>query len=173
MKPTYELILVIYEDEHKAVEVLHALKDFQHEGRVRLFNAAILEKDHAGKTHIHETQDVSTGKGALFGAIVGGLIGLIGGPGGAIVGAAAGAATGGVTADRLDMGFSDDFLRQLKSSLKPGNSALFVLLELEWVERTLAALKPFGGKLLRNALKSDLAARMAGEAADTGQPAEK
>ncbi|HEX7976004.1 MAG TPA: DUF1269 domain-containing protein [Anaerolineales bacterium] len=161
MKPTYELVLLLFDDEHRAVEVLHTLKDVERQGRARLFNAAILEKDPAGKTHVHETQDVSAGKGALFGAIVGGLIGLLGGPGGAIVGAAAGAATGGVAADRLDMGFSDDFMHQLEESLKPGSSAFVALLEPEWAERTLAEMQPLGGRMLRHALKSDLAARLA------------
>jgi uncharacterized membrane protein len=52
---------------------------------IRLLNAAVLTKDEKGKVSVGETQDVGTGRGAIFGAIVGGLVGLLGGPAGVIV----------------------------------------------------------------------------------------
>ena len=92
MVGTLELIVAAFNGEQKAGEVLKTLKQLQKEEIVFLVNAAVMTKDEKGKVSLKETQDVGTGKGAIFGAIAGGLLGLIGGPAGVVVGAAAGAA---------------------------------------------------------------------------------
>ena len=116
----------------------------------------MLRKGEHGITSIHETQDIHAGQGAIFGAIVGGLIGLFGGPAGVIVGAAAGAATGGVAADRIDMGFPDGTLDEIKQILTPNSSAILALIEHEWVDRVAAEMEEFGAELFKSALKAEI-----------------
>lgn len=156
-----ELIVAAFNDPAKADEVLKAVKKLQEEEIIRLLNAAVMVKDAGGKVSIKETEDVSAGKGALAGAIVGGLIGLLGGPVGVVVGAAAGAATGGVAAHKIDMGFPDDTLNELKESLTPNSSAILALIQHQWVDRIVEELEKAGATLFRQALKSELAAQLA------------
>jgi len=147
-----ELIVLTFNEEGKANEVLQALKQLDKEGVIKVLDAAVLIKDQDGKAFLRETEDVDAKHGALFGAIAGGLIGLLGGPAGAIVGAAAGAATGGVAAHGIDMGFPDETLKDLQRGLQPGSSAIIALVEHKWVEKVIKALAEFGGRLFRQML---------------------
>ncbi len=160
-----ELIVAAFNNPARAGEVLKTLKALQKEEIFRLLNAAIMVKDAGGSVSIQETEDVSAGRGALAGAIVGGLVGLLGGPVGVVIGAAAGAATGGVAAHKIDMGFPDDTLNELKESLTPNSSAILALIQHQWVDRVVEEMEKAGATLFRQALKDELAAQLeAGEA---------
>ena len=168
-----ELIVAAFNDEAKAGAVLKDLKGLEKDGVILLVNAAVMVKDEKGKITIKETEDVTSGKGALFGAIAGGVIGLLGGPVGVIIGAAAGAATGGVAASKIDMGFPDDSLKELESGLTPGSSAILALIQHQWVDAVVSELEKAGAKLFRQALQDELAAQLVeGEANTEEKPAE-
>jgi uncharacterized membrane protein len=64
------------------------------------------------------------------------------------------------------MGFSDDYLKDIQESLKPGSSAIIALVEHKWVERVIQELKEYEGQLFRKALKADIAAQLAMSASD-------
>ena len=155
-----ELVVAAFNTEEKAGEVLESLKKLQKEQIIFLVNAAIMTKDEKGKVSMKETQDVGAGKGALFGAIAGGLLGLIGGPVGVVVGAAAGAATGGVAANRIDMGFPDDTLKELQETLTPCSSAIVALIQHEWVDRVVEELEKEQASLFRQVLKEEIVAQL-------------
>lgn len=161
------LVVYAYNGKGKANEVLKALQELQKRKVFTVLNAAVLVMDEDGKAKLRETEDVDAKRGALFGAIAGGLVGLLGGPAGVIVGAATGAVTGGVAAHTIDMGFSDEYLREIQESLKPGSSALIALVEHEWVERVIAELNEYEGTLFRKALKADIAAQLAASEDET------
>ncbi len=166
-----EMIIAAFDDEEKAELVLKDLKKLEKENVFKLINAAVLTKDHKGKASFKETQDVGTGKGALFGAIAGGLVGLLGGPVGVVVGAAAGAATGGVAAHKIDMGFPDDTLKELQTTLKPGTSAILALIQHEWIDRLVEELEKYNASLFRQQLKEEMLAQL--EQAEAKDEAEK
>jgi uncharacterized membrane protein len=151
-----ELLVVAFDAPRKAAEALGTLQKLRRDGLLDILNAATLVKDEAGKISLKENEDVSAPSGALFGAITGGLIGLIAGPIGAVVGAVAGAAAGGVAAHWLDMGFSDDSLQALQQALRPGSSALVVLVEQVWVEKVLTDLAEFKGQRLQQTLTDEM-----------------
>jgi uncharacterized membrane protein len=151
-----ELIFVAYHGTKRAGEVFEALIDIERENQFSLFNAAVINKDKKGKTRVKEMRDVDAWQGALAGAIFGGLIGLLGGPVGMLVGTAAGGATGSVAARKIDMGFSDKFLNEIKSSIQPSSSALLLIVEEGGVEQLMGVLKPFNGKIVRHTLRSEL-----------------
>ena len=157
METPISLVVYAYDEESKADQVLKALKELQKRRVFTVLNAAVLVMDMDGKAKLKETEDIRAGRGALFGAIAGALIGLLGGPAGVIVGAAAGAATGGMAAHQTDMGFSDEYLKEIQESLRPGSSALIALVEHEWVERVVEELREFEGALFLQALKADIA----------------
>jgi uncharacterized membrane protein len=155
-----ELIVAAFKEEHKAEEVLKTLKGLEKEEIIFLVNAAVMTKNEKGKVSLKETQDVGAGKGALFGAIAGGLIGLLGGPAGVVVGAAAGAATGGVAANKIDMGFPNDTLKEIQATLTPGSSAILALIQHEWVDRVVEELEKYNASLFRQALKEEVVSQL-------------
>ncbi|MEE8389364.1 MAG: DUF1269 domain-containing protein [Anaerolineae bacterium] len=168
METPISLLVYAYNEQDKAAQVLKALEELDKTGIIAVLNAAVLSMDKDGKVKWRETEDVDAKRGAIFGAIAGGLVGLLGGPAGVIVGAAAGAATGGVAAHKIDMGFSDEYLKEIQSSLKPDSSAIIALVEHEWVEKVIQELEEFEGQLFRQALKADIAAQLAVSDSDEG-----
>jgi len=154
-----ELIVAVFAIEDKAEDVLKTLKLLEKEELINLVNAAVLTKDKNGKVTLKELQDVSAGKGALFGAIAGGMIGLLGGPIGVFVGAAAGAATGGVAANKIDMGFPNDTLKDLQKTLTPESSAIVSLIQHEWVDRVVIELEKFDAALFRQSIDDEITSR--------------
>jgi uncharacterized membrane protein len=169
--PPFELIVAAFDNSGQAAEALASLRELQREGLVGIVNAAVLVKDADGKTHLRETEDVRAPGGALFGAIAGALVGLLGGPAGAIVGAAAGAATGGLAAHNLDMGFSDDMLKDIQSSLPANSSAILALISHEWVDRIIAELEALRARLYRQGLKDELLSQLPASSAPDEKPA--
>jgi uncharacterized membrane protein len=156
MDAPLELIISVYNDPQQASQVLADLKKVGGDGNFEIKNAAVLVKDAKGHVRMNESEDVSPGRGALFGAITGGLIGLLAGPAGAVAGALAGAATGGVTASVVDMGFSNDQLADLRASMPANSSALITLIEHTWVDKLVSELESRQGKLFRHEVDSDL-----------------
>jgi uncharacterized membrane protein len=70
---------------------------------------------------------------------------------GTAVGAAGGAASGALS----DVGISNDFMKDLASTLKPGSSALFVLVRKATPDKVLDELKKFEGKVLHTSLSKE------------------
>ncbi len=153
---TVELILKVFPTPGTGLELLKVIQDKEKEHQLRLVDLAALQHSQPGVTKIVETRDIKGGKGAVVGALVGGLLGLLGGPAGVLVGAATGAAAAGIAAQKMDFGFSDQFLKDINQALKPGTSAILVLVERSWVERLLDVLEPSPGKTFRHAIRSQL-----------------
>jgi uncharacterized membrane protein len=151
-----ELVVVTFDEADKADEAQRILKGLGDQGAIELRNVAVLIKEQDGKTTLRETADVDAKHGALFGAVVGGVIGLLGGPAGVVLGAAAGAVTGRVTADKIDRGFSDQYLERIQGALKPGSSALVTLVEGASVGKLAEALTDLNGQLVRQHLTDDI-----------------
>jgi uncharacterized membrane protein len=150
MDAPLELIVSIYTNPNQAGEVLRDIRRAGREGTVSVRDAAVLVKDANGRVNTAPNDDVDAGRGALFGAVVGALVGLVAGPGGAVAGAVAGAATGGVTAAIVDMGFSDEQLRELRAAMPANSSALVVLIEHTWVEHLVHDLEQRHGRIFRS-----------------------
>lgn len=161
-----ELIVGVFDSKTRAKEAFFSLKALDKQRLIRLYNAAVLEKDEHGHIHLEEKQDVTPKGGAVFGAITGALIGLLGGPVGMMVGAAAGAATGDIAARMIDLGFSDDFLNDLSDHIKPNHSILMVTIEQQWADQVVASISSYRGKMLRHALREDLADKIANSQTD-------
>ncbi len=157
---TYELLLITFSGEKIASSVLKDLTQEQKEGRLRLFNAATIARNRKGKVHLQEIGDLDTKHGSIFGAVIGGVVGLLGGPIGAVVGAAAGAVTGGLVSGKIDLGFSNQFLHEIEENLKPGSSALVVLVEKQWIDELLPVLELYQGMVLRHVVQEEIAQRL-------------
>lgn len=145
------LIVIVYPNEHQAEQVRLDFIKMQKEYLVSLEDAVIAVKKPDGKVKLHQMYNLILG-GTVGGAIWGTLIGLIFMMPffGLVVGAATGAATGALS----DFGINDDFMKRLASTLKPGNSALFVLVDSEITDKVRAALEGTGGTILQTSLST-------------------
>ncbi len=152
-RPEVELVVQVYHDRHTATGELDFVAWLQRERRINIVNAAVLVRDEDGRTSLKGTVDPDASQGHLFEAIAGGLIGLVGGSAGGAVGALEGTTgTEGLARNRLDMGFSDDFLAGLRARLQPGTSALVVLVEHESAATLREALAGEEGWALQQTL---------------------
>ncbi|HEU5441662.1 MAG TPA: DUF1269 domain-containing protein [Ktedonobacterales bacterium] len=154
-----ELVVIRYDGEQRAAQAAEALNALHRERAVDLRNVAIISRDHSGNTHIRETNDPTTGEGALLGALIGGIVGWL--KDRPIQGAALGAAGGYLAGRLLDLGFDDTTLRAIASSLTPNSSALAVAIEIRDVDATAQCLAPFRGTILRDTSVPSQAARLA------------
>jgi uncharacterized membrane protein len=154
-----QLIVVAYKNEKAADEALKSLKQAAKKKLIKIENAAVLRKDQKGKVHIKETADMGGKKGAALGGVAGAAIGAIAG---AALAAplAVGALIGGLTAKLRDSGFSDERLKKLGESLKPGSSAIVAVVEHIWVDQVKAALAQEETDMFVESLSADISEQL-------------
>ena len=151
------LVVVGYEDRFKAEEVRLGLRKLQREDLVDLEDAVVVTKDAKSKFKLHQALDPNIRekiRGGLLGLLVGML--LLSPLLGMVLGA-----RGGTVSDALeDMGIGDQFMRNLAATMKPGSSALFVLVRSAATDQVLAELRGTGGKILKTSLSHEDATRL-------------
>lgn len=145
------LIVIVYPDELQAEQVRLDFLKMQKEYLVTLEDAVIAVKKPDGKVKLHQMYNLTLG-GALSGGVWGTLIGLIflNPLLGMVVGAGAGAVAGALS----DVGINDDFMKKLASTITPGSSALFVLVDSAITDKVMAELQGTGGKILQTSLST-------------------
>jgi uncharacterized membrane protein len=143
------LVVVAFEEEHKAFELRAELLKLQKEYLIKMEDAVVVTKDPKGEVNLHQAVNL-TAAGAIGGGFWGALIGLIFlNP---LVGAAVGAGAGALSGKLADIGIEDKFMQELGASFQPGTSALFVLVKEATRDKILEKLKGFGGKVLRTSI---------------------
>ncbi|MCX4310452.1 MAG: DUF1269 domain-containing protein [Desulfovibrio sp.] len=145
------LIVIVYPTEIQAEQVRLDFLKMQKEYLVSLEDAVIAVKKPDGKVKLRQMYNLALG-GTVSGAIWGTLIGLIFMM--PFFGLVLGAATGAVAGSLSDVGINDDFMKRLASTLKPGNSALFVLVDSEITDKVRAELEGTGGTILQTSLST-------------------
>jgi len=107
---------------------------------ITLEDAAVVVRDEKGRAKVKQAHSL-VGAGALGGAFWGTLIGLLFfAP---WLGLVAGAAAGALTGKLGDIGVDDDFIKEVRDAIEPGNSALFLLARDGNVERIEQELSDF------------------------------
>ena len=98
--------------------------DLQKRELVKIEDAAVVVRNEKGRAKIKQAHSL-VGAGALGGAFWGMLIGLLFfAP---WLGLLAGAAGGALSGKLGDIGIDDDFIKEVRDAIEPGNSALFLL----------------------------------------------
>lgn len=146
------LIVVAYPSETQASEERIKFLKMQKDYLVDLEDAVVVTRKQDGKVKLHQLYNL-TATGALSGGFWGALIGLIflNPLLGLVVGAGAGAVGGALS----DVGINDNFMKQLGEKLKPGSSALFVLVDSEITDKVLAELRDSGGEVIQSSLSHE------------------
>ena len=127
------------------------------EGR-RVHTLHAFTGDSDGKMHTHTTQSPSTGGGATWGMFWGFLFGILFFVPflGMAVGAGMGALFGHLGKGTIDKQFQD----QVRDMLKPGTSALFLVVEKVTPDKATSALSKFGGTVIKTSLSDEQTSKL-------------
>jgi len=148
-----QLVAITFDDTLKAQEALLATSRLVKNNLMTLNDAAIVTKTNNGKIKINQTRDLDTGHGALAGSWWGLLAGiLLFAP---IPGVVLGAAAGGIWAKLRDVGINDDQMKKMGEDIRPGDAALFLLVDrANWGEFN-AEMRRFDGEVLATTLGAE------------------
>jgi uncharacterized membrane protein len=151
------LVVIDYENEVKAEEVRLALLKMQKEYLIDLADAVVVVRDEKGKVKLRQLYNL-TAAGAASGGFWGALIGLLFlNP---LFGFAIGAAAGAVSGALKDVGISNDFMKELGQTLKPGTAALCVLIRQMTPDKVVEEIQKFGGTLIKTNLCNENEAKL-------------
>lgn len=144
-----DLVVIAYDDMHKAEEVRLTLRKLQQEYLIDLDDAVVAVKYPDGKIKLNQAVNM-TAMGAMTGGFWGTLIGCIFlSP---LFGMAVGAASGAISGALSDVGINDNFMKQVSQKLQPGTSALFVLVKHATPDKVMERLQGTGGHVLQTSL---------------------
>jgi len=130
--PDHEMMVVAFDNETEADEVLNTLKGMESMDIVDLKSAAVIVSSASGEVKIKETSDFDTKQGAIGGAVAGGVLGL-----------------------------DDEFLKSVGDNLGSGSSAIVALVDFEQVDQAMEELDKFeGGRILRHSLSDEVYAKL-------------
>lgn len=151
------LVVVGYNDPHRAEEVRLTLIQLQKDYLIDLEDAVAAVKDADGKVKLHQAVNL-TATGAISGGFWGSLIGLIFlNP---LLGLAAGAAAGAASGALSDVGINDQFMKDLAATMTPDSSALFVLIRNSTPDKVLEEVRGTGGTILKTSLSHEDEAKL-------------
>jgi uncharacterized membrane protein len=165
-----DLVAIVYPSEAKAEEVRQRLFDLRKQYLIEFSDAVIAVKTDAGPVKLNQLVNM-TAAGAASGSFWGLLIGVLFlNP---LIGVALGAASGALSGLLTDYGINDAFMKELAASLKPGDAALFVLIQNMTADKVLKEIQGAGGTVLKTSLDDakESALREALAKAATTQPA--
>ena len=132
---TLKLLVATFADDAGAARALATLAPALGPEAIR--QAAVVAKRDDGKVRFVETDDTTTGQGAIQGAGIGafaGLLGILFTPV-ALLGLPIGAGVGALVGKLRDTGFEDDDLRALGADLDAGHSALVAQIETDDLDK--------------------------------------
>jgi uncharacterized membrane protein len=154
-----DLVAVLFDDTTTAFEMRAAVVKMQTEYLLELEDAVVVTKDEEGKVKLHQAVNL-TAAGAVSGSFWGLLIGMLFlNP---LLGVAVGAGSGALTGTLADTGISDDFMKELGASFKPGTAGVFILIRKMTADKVIAGLSAFRGKgtVLKTSLSNDTEAQL-------------
>jgi uncharacterized membrane protein len=159
-------IAVVFNDQRKAYEGLHALWELDHEEEITVHGAAVIHRDELGEVYV-DSKETRPILGTAVGVGIGALLGALAGPAGAAAGAAAsaaaagaaaGAATGGLVGGAVDISRADTRAQaghETRFVLGDGQSAVIAEVSEDWTSPIDTRMSNLGGVVYRRP-KSDI-----------------
>ncbi len=146
------LVVLAFKGEEEAPAFLDKVKELQKAQLIHIDDAATAIRRKDGKVKVKQANSL-VGTGALGGAFWGTLFGLLFfAP---FLGLAIGAATGALFGKASDYGINDEFIKKVSDTIKPGMSAVFLLVSDAKMDKVVEALKPYGGKIIHTSLSTE------------------
>lgn len=147
------IIVIVFDNMIEAEMAKDALRERQKEGQLKLDDWALVIKDKGGELDVQQVTDSGVKTGAGIGGMLGLFIGLmLAAPiANLLIGALGGAAIGSLAR----VGVDKKFLEEITEVMKPGSSALFLMVGPAEAAPSLAALKPFKGQVYHTTLTAE------------------
>ena len=146
-----QLIVVAFDHFDDAKTAMTTLRSLEREGRISFEDTAIIQRDPDGKAHVRNEVSGTTETATAIGAVIGGIMSFAF----PLLGVAVGAALGAAVGQMLDRGVSSTFIDEVKTTLRPGRSALFLVVRQSDADATIAALRPFKGDVIQSTLDTE------------------
>ena len=146
-----QLIVVAFDHFDDAKTAMTTLRSLEREGRISFEDTAIIQRDPDGKAHVRNEVSGTTERATAIGAVIGGIMSFAF----PLLGVAVGAALGAAVGQMLDRGVSSTFIDEVKTTLRPGRSALFLVVRQSDADATIAALRPFKGDVIQSTLDTE------------------
>ena len=148
------LVAIGYPDQGTAEQALETVHQLQAELIIQADQVAAIRRDQEGKLHTETGHGAS---GTAGGAAMGGMWGFLFGilffvP---FAGLALGAGMGALFGHFGEQGIDKAFQQQVRDYLKPGTSALFMVIEQATPDKAIAALQQYGGTVIKTSLSDE------------------
>ncbi len=148
------LVAIGYPDQTTAEEARQTVQKLESELIIQADQVAAISRDMEGKYHVHTTHGgAGTGAGAVWGGFWGLLFGLLFFV--PFAGWAVGAGLGALFGHLGEKGIDKAFQQQVRDYLKPGTSALFMVIEHATPDKAIAALEQYGGTVIKTSLSEE------------------
>jgi uncharacterized membrane protein len=161
------LVAIGYSEQGTAEQARETVGGLESELIIQADQVAAISRDMEGKYHVH-TSHGGAGAGAVWGGFWGLLFGLLFFI--PFAGWAVGAGLGALFGHLGEKGIDKQFQEQVRDHLKPGTSALFLVIEHATPDKAIAALEQYGGTVIKTSL-SDEDTKKLQEALQPPQPA--
>ena len=148
------LIAIGYPDQTTAEQARQTVQRLEAELVIQADQVAAISRDLEGRYHTSTTHGgASAGGGAIWGSFWGLLFGLLFFV--PFAGLALGAGFGALLGHLGEKGIDKAFQQQVRDYLKPGTSALFMVIEQMTEDKAIAALEQYGGTVIRTSLSEE------------------
>jgi uncharacterized membrane protein len=148
------LVAIGYPDQGTAEQARMTVQGLEADLVIQAEQVAAISRDLEGKYHVHTTHGgASAGGGALWGGFWGMLFGLLFFI--PFAGLAIGAGMGALFGHFGEKGIDKAFQQQVRDYLKPGTSALFMVIDQVTPDKAVAALSQYGGTVIRTSLSDE------------------
>ena len=148
------LVAIGYPDQATAEQARQTVQQLESELIIQADQVAAISRDPDGKYHVTTTHGgASASGGAAWGGFWGLLFGLLFFV--PFAGLALGAGFGALFGHLGEKGIDKAFQEQVRDQLKPGTSALFLVIEQATPDKATAALEQYGGTVIKTSLSDE------------------
>ncbi len=148
------LVAIGYPDQDTAEKAQQTVEQLQSELIIQADQVASISRDLEGKYHVHTTHGgAGAGGGAMWGGFWGMLFGLLFFI--PFAGLALGAGLGALFGHLGKEGIDKAFQQQVRDYVKPGTSALFMIIQQVTEDKAVAALEQYGGTVIKTSLSEE------------------
>jgi uncharacterized membrane protein len=148
------LVAIGYPDQVTGEQARQTVFQLESELIIQADEVASISRDLEGKYHVNTSHGgASAGSGAWWGGFWGFLFGLLFFI--PFAGLALGAGMGALFGHFGEKGIDKAFQQQVRDYLKPGTSALFMVIEQATPDKAIAALEQYGGTVIRTSLSEE------------------
>jgi uncharacterized membrane protein len=147
-----QLIVVRFDTDEEAAAALKRIREIERAGQIELEDTALIRRDADGKVHVRNEVSGTTEKATAVGALIGGALWFLF----PVVGIAIGAAAGALIGRAFDTGVDPSFVNDVKKSIRPNSSALFLVVRSANYDALVGALEPSKGDLIQTTLDPEV-----------------